>query len=401
MTAPLPPAPCASDPRERRALRWALLVWALNLAVLLALTLGQGPERQSVMRHYRTASASWLAGEPLYGEGREHGFLYLPAFAVLHAPFALLPFAGGVALWRLSSLALLAWGLWRLSRAFAAERPATFFLVATLLALGWSAARHGQSTLPMAGAILAAAGALAERRLTHAALWCALAVALKPIALVPALLAAACWRGVAPRMALALLAVGLLPFLAQSPAYVAAQWQGFARMIASADVPLDRARFLDVPGALASLGLDLPRGAALALRLLGALAALGALAYARRRVAAPVAALLFYVVACVYLLAFNPRTEHNTYALLAPALGLFCAWAVLEGRRRAAALYVVLSAWLWLDHALTFALTGSAQVWTKPLGLLVCATAFAWDAKRTLGGPPGPDRGRRQEIRPL
>ena len=43
------------------------------------------------MPDYRTASAEWNVGEPLYQLETIHGFLYFPASAALMSPLLLLP----------------------------------------------------------------------------------------------------------------------------------------------------------------------------------------------------------------------------------------------------------------------------------------------------------------------
>ncbi len=392
MTSGGGPLPPGAAEVERRRLRLALALWAGSLVALWALTLPQGPERQSVLRHYRGASAAWVEGRPLYGDGREHGFLYLPTFAVLHEPFAALPFRLGGAAWRALNLLLLGYGLLRLSRVLGGARAGSFLLLASLVSLGWSAARHGQSTLGMAGALLAASAALAEGGGRgacgwRAAGWCAGAVVLKPLALAYVLLAAVAWRGLAARLLPALLAVAALPFLAQRPGYVAEQWTAFGRTLAAADAPLDQGRFIDLLGALGGAGLPLPPPVALGVRALAGLGALVVLLALRRRASPAWGAASAYAVAALYLLAFNPRTEHNTYALLAPVLGLGLAGSALAGRRRQAAAFALLALWLWLDHALASALSGSAGPWSKLLLLAATAGVLAASARRAERAP--------------
>lgn len=391
-----PPALPADDARQRRHLRWALAAWAGFTLLLLVGTSRLPATRQSVVQHYRTASSAWVEGRPVYGEGREHGFLYLPSFAVLHAPFALLPLPAGGLLWRAANVALLGAGVWLLARALGRERRGTFLLVASVVLLGavWTTARHGQATLAMGGCMLAGAAMLCERRLWAAAAWLALGVALKPLSLAALLVAAAVTPGLRLRAALLLLAVLLLPFLAQAPGYVLAQYEGFARMIATAGSPVDRHRFPDLLYSLSLLGLDLSPRAALLVRALAGAAALGAFAWVRRRADDRVTALLFYALTSAYLLAFNPRTEHNTYSLFAPALAAAVAWALAEGQRRAALGFALLTLALKVDYDITHALTGHALPWTKPLLLAVALGVLLRHAARArwaFGAPATPD----------
>lgn len=381
MSPSAPTAPRVEMDSERRRLRWALALWVAYVVLALAAGPRLSARSQSVTEHYRNASKAWVDGRPVYGEGREHGFLYLPTFAVLYVPFAQLPQPLGATLWRAVNLALLGLGLWHFGSALGGSRSGTFLLVASLMAVGWSSARHGQATLAMAGTMLAAAGALAGRRLGQAAAWCAVGLAIKPLSVVFLLLAAVAWHGLAWRLLAGLLAVALVPFLTQTPTYVAEQWVGFLRMLSTAHTPLDRQRFVDVLSSLQLAGLDLSAGAALLVRAAAGLAAMGLFLRIRRRADVSVATLLLYAFAAAYLLWFSPRTEHNTYALIIPAVGLFSAWAVLQGRRRLALLHAALGVWIWVDHDITSNLTGAPLPWTKPLILAAALATMLWHAR--------------------
>lgn len=370
-------APLGGDER-RRALLAAGLWVAFTAAVLISCS-RLGPERQSVVRHYRTASQAWLDGRPLYTEGSAHGFLYLPTFAVLHVPFTLLPLQPGGLLWRAANLALFALGAWHAARALGRERRGTAFLVLSTITLAccWSTAKHGQATLAMAGTMLAAAAALVERRWALAAAWLVLGVAVKPLTVAMLLVVAALWPRAGWRILPLALAAAALPLLTQAPGYALEQYAEFGRMIREADAPLDRERFPDVFLALAQLGLDLPSRVELALRALAGLATLGALAWVKRRADARVMALLLYGLVAGYLLGFNPRTENNTYGLLGPALGGFAAWALQEGRPRTAVAFAVLALLPRVDFDVAKALTGDTLPWIKPL-LLAIVVAAMW-----------------------
>lgn len=387
MPAPLPQTPSTASPADARWQRLTWTLWVVVAAVLVAGTLPLPGTRQSVLNAYAAGAQRWQSGQPLYDETSSHGFLYLPAFAVLYAPFAALPYDAGGALWRLTNLALLGVGVHLFARAVGGPRRHLFAAVLSAVALGvsWSSARHGQSTLAMAGAVLAAAGALAERRPGAAAAWCAIGLALKPLGLVPLLLVGAAYPATRLRLLLGVALVLGLPFLTQAPAYAAEQLHGFVRMLTRAGSPADRERFPDLFRALASTGVTVPEGVALALRAVAGVGALAAFVAVRRRANAPVSALWLYLLTACYLLWFNPRTEHNTFSLAGPALGAFAAWAVLQGRRGWAALHGVLALAIWFDHDLTTSITrGPPVAFTKPLLLGVFVVA-AWAQSRCLG----------------
>ena len=64
------------------------------------------------------------------------------------------------------------------------------------------------------------------------------------------------------------------------------------------------------------------------LRLLAAALTLAFCWVAQRKCKAAQAGVLLYTMAVIYLLLFNPRTEHNAYCLLAVAVAIYMAQAV-------------------------------------------------------------------------
>ncbi len=383
------------SPDDARWARRTALLWLIYAAILVAGTLPLPASRQSVLLAYTAGADRWWSAAPLYDETSTHGFLYLPVFAVLYTPFAALPLDVGGTLWRLTNLALLGTGVAAFARAVGGDRRHRVAAVLSAVTLGvsWSGARHGQSTLALAGCLLAGAAALVERRPWAAALALGAGLALKPLGAVPLLLVGGAVAAMRGRLLLALAAVLALPFLTRPPAYAAEQLAAFGRMLLRAGDPPDRERFPDLFLALQALGLSVGGLAALALRGLAALGTLAALRAVRRR-ADPVAAAAWLVLLAVaYLLWFNPRTEHNTYSLAGPALGVFAGLAALGGRPRWAALHGVVALAIWLDHDVTTALTRARPVaWTKPL-LLAVGVGLAWAQSRAAGwrlGPPAP-----------
>src|SRR5262249_41412766 len=154
-------------------------------------------------------------------------FNYFPASAVLLAAWSWLPFQLGGALWRIVNLAAFAFGLWRLCQC--GERPlaSTHFLIATVVTvvLSVSASRHGQMTLAMAGFMVARVACAEDGKLGRAAFYAALAVALKPLAVVLVLLLFAVYPRLSWRIAVALAVFFVLPFLFQHADYV---WRQYA-----------------------------------------------------------------------------------------------------------------------------------------------------------------------------
>src|SRR5260370_38834994 len=89
--------------------RSGVVVWILfNLVILILVW--HDPEANSVVVNYRQGALGWWAGSDIFGPGIA-GFVYLPSFAVLYTPFALLGEPWGDILWRLVSVAALTYAL--------------------------------------------------------------------------------------------------------------------------------------------------------------------------------------------------------------------------------------------------------------------------------------------------
>ncbi len=309
-------------PEGRRAL---VAVGAAFAAGVVAYVLLQ-PSREWVDDLYLWVGRRWWLGdESLYGEGH-HGYLYLPPFAVLYTPLTWLPRPLAQAVWRLLGVALLLLGQERaLRHAGVGTRRWGLAALLTLLA-AWPAARTGQTNLHLAGLLLLLAPALAAGRSLPAAALLALAVLLKPVALLWLLLFGALW----PRVGL--LAVGLLAasvvasFAHPDPGYVARMYGGFLDKMGAAADPASR--YNDLVELLARLGLPLRSGAALALRAAGGALALAVSLLLLRRLGRPRAALPIAGVAAAAWVLLNPRTEANSFVIWAPLVAVAAASSI-------------------------------------------------------------------------
>jgi hypothetical protein len=367
----------AGATREDRWLIGASAVWAAFVVGVTITTLLH-PDRHNVVPVYHAAAARWWQGQPMYGPGI-HGFLYLPSFAVLFAPFAALGSPLDDLLWRWAGFALLTLALYRLARLTAGDkwRPVLAVMLTVSLPAAGVDLQSGQATLQMLALMILAAVAIAGERWWPAAAWLGLALAVKPLALVMVLLAAA----LHPRLRLKLLAavavVLLLPVLRGDPGYAAGQYlDAFAKMRVAEDPGSGDWASLDM--LLLHAGLDPPGWLLTLLRLAGALAVLALAWQARRRLPPDGAAIMLLALAVTYLLPFNPRAEEGTYLMLAYVLSLFAALAWFVERRRAAGIGFALLCLglgmqafnLWLFHA--------TEGWLKPaIGLLFLAILAA------------------------
>jgi hypothetical protein len=150
----------------------------------------------------------------------------------------------------------------------------------------------------------------------------ALAVAIKPLAIVLLLLAAVLYRPLAGRLALCLFVVLLLPFLNPDPAAALHTYGlGLGKLLVSSEPT--RESWADITGLLDRIGLPAPLIVLTILRLVTALLTLWTGYLALRRQNGAVAALDLFALAVCYLMLMNPRTEENTYIMLGVVLALF------------------------------------------------------------------------------
>ncbi len=361
-------------------LGWLGLIAGVSVLVVMA------PEARTVVPSYREAALAWWHGRDLYSQGI-HGFLYLPSSAVLFAPFAAAGVPVGDLLWRWASAAVFTAGLAGLCRLAVPNAPGRglgLVLLAILPAVG-PAVQNGQSDLAMAGLMMLAVAALSGRRWGAAGLCLAGAVAVKPLAIVLALLAAALYRPVRAWLVLGLVLGLLLPFLHPDPAYVLDQYHAALVKLLNAADP-GGGRWSDLTGLLGRLGLSVPEGVMTAVRVAAALATLALAAAAVRRHPAGRAGFLLYALAATYLMLFNPRTETSSYGMLAAAIAPLAAAAWLEERRAGLALALI-GLCLGLGvQAYGQAVYSATDLWFKPAVAAVFAVILV---RRALG--PWPD----------
>lgn len=346
----------------------AWLPWLLLYSVVLLFILC-GSER-TVTPLYFEAAENWRRGEGLYVAGGR-GFLYLPQAAILAIPFQLLPRIPGEIAWRFISIGTFALGILRLSRVASKSHPNTMFAVMSCLAapLAWSSALNGQSTLPMAGLMMLATGELVDNRSWRGAALLALALAVKPLALVMLLVAASLWPKMFVRLLVVCAAMLAVPFLLQSPEYVAGQYAACLTMLRDAARLGAQKPWAQLFGMLQVAHIEFSESVQMGMRLLAAVLTLAAAWHAQRRLEASRALLYVYALATCYLMLFNPRTENNSYAMLAPAIGWCCAEAFLiERRARSVLVYIIIALGTVGSHEFgRHLIPTSRAVWLAPL----------------------------------
>ena len=304
-------------------------VCMLIMSVIVALR----PAR-SITHVYRDASYHWWAGEPIYS-GNVHGFLYFPSSAVLFSPFAFLPYPVGSMAWRWLAFALFTWAMWRLARLALPLRFWRSTLCLILLFIIPSSTVNlvrAQSEVIMVALMIHAAVDLGRGQWWRSTLALCLAVAIKPLALVMLLMAAATVPAMRGRLALGMVGVALLPFVHPDWSYVVSQYEALAHQMVVAVDP-GPGRWNELTALLTRFHLELSEDSMTLVRLIGAGGTL-ALALAARRWHGPVlGSVILLALAVSYQLLFNPRTEEGSYLNLAALAALFAgiAWYV-EGR---------------------------------------------------------------------
>lgn len=355
--------------RPEHIIRLAAILWA-GLVIGVSIAVLHQPGR-SIFDVYRDGVAHWWAAEPLYGPGMR-AFVYFTSSPLIFTPFAALGRPLDDVVWRAFSVAFFIWGLYRLVRLV---RPtdaglATAIILLLMLPCSGVDVQRGQASVAMAAWVFIGTAEAAEQRWWKAAFWLCLAMALKPLALVPLLLFGAAFRPLRPRLALGVVLVLAVPFLHPDPAYVLAQDVAMVRKLThAADIGVTR--FNDIGMMLDRFGIALPDRVLLAIRALAALAALGLTMVVARRASLRTGALVILAIAMTYLMLFNPRTELGNYMGLAAVVGVFMVWGDPTQWRARAWLGVMVLAmgtqaygnWIYRP----------TDVWLKPLLALVFA----------------------------
>jgi len=360
-----------------------LLALSVGLFMGVAVPILAGSQR-SVTPAYAQAAEKWLAGESMYGT-TGHGFLYLPHSALIYIPFAVMPEPAGDLLWRAVSFGLLGLGAWHFFRLLPDNRP-RFNLAAgfVVLLLSAESVRNGQATVLMTACMLLAADALAYARWNRATLLLAFAFAVKPLALVMILLAAALYRPMLWRLALAAVVLPLVPYAFQSPQYVTGQYHAFVESLRHVYRLGHEAWWAQLFGMLKVFGWDVPSPIQTGCRVLAAAATLAVCWLAQRRLEVRRFAVWLFTLTAIYVMLLNPRTENSTYCLLGPAIGV---WYAEAGRRRNRGQWALL---LTLSIAVVgsyeigkfFTPAGAQPIWLAPLA----CTIFAGYAAVRLAG---------------
>ncbi len=358
---------------------FSIVLWAIFAGLVVVTKLHLKPTSGNVFNIYRNAGLAWLAGEPLFEDGRFH---YFPISAVLFTPWANVSFVLGGAIWRTLNIALFALGIWRFSRSIHSEDEQTIpgaFAIVTLFAtaLSWTAARHGQTTLSMAGLMLICMASLIRGGKTSPVVALALAVAAKPLALLLAPVLIAIRPSLLPRCLIAVAVVIALPFAFQDPSYVFDQYLVLPETLQAHADSVQVKMFTDAIACLHLLGLESSSFEQSALRICAGILVIGLCVEAKRsfefRDAAPhIAALVFG-----FILLLCPGTERNSYALIAPVIGILFVMAKRDRLLWAQTAYLGAATLFLLSNKLFHAFPDSIIGMPKPLACILVVSVSA------------------------
>ena len=308
---------------------WAL--WAVPL-VVICIAVVLKPENHSLTGLYQDAVGRWWHQHALYGG--PSGMNYLPQFTLLFGPYYLAGRAAGDVLWRATATAGLAAGLLLFCGSFWERDRSRAFFVLTLLVmpLCLQALQFGQANAHLAAALLLAAWCLSTRHWWLATILLWLAAAIKPLGFAAIGLAWAAYPQLWWRLGLGLPVFVALPFGFGPPSYVWGQYLACLENLRQCSAVTEH-RFADLNGLLRTCGTALEGKSSLAVRA-GAGAVLMVLCWRNSRACRePLRALVWLGAAGAFLMLFNPMTEANSYAVLAPALGLIAWWGFADGTR--------------------------------------------------------------------
>jgi hypothetical protein len=317
--------------------RWAVIVWTVVL-VAVCVNSALNPRKRSLYLTWMTAGQDWVSGSPLLYEHTEGDgldiFRYSPLVASLLTPLQYLDERVGNVLWRLLNAGVLLGGFtyWLRDRApDGGSLRGILFLLIVPLSLG--SLSNGQPNPLVIGLLLYAVALAGDERWMLTAVCVALACAIKiyPIA-IGLLLVVVYPRQMSWRLALMLLAVVLLPFMMQRPAYVMAQYAQWIERLAGDDrksIALDRA-YRDL-WLLVRVGhLPISHSVYTAIQAASA-AGCAVLCGAVRRAGVGKTQVLTTVLTLgtCWMMLCGPATESPSFVQLAPAL----AWAMVSAPR--------------------------------------------------------------------
>lgn len=344
-----PGGPVSSDWRlvALAGLTWA--IWFVGAALVLSSAVRRlAVEHELAIYEYLEFIGNFWAKSPLYVPESLHGFHYLPIMLIIGTPLSWLDIQLAGAIFGLLSVVFFSFSVFRLAQQITptySSAAAGAILVISLMA-AVIALRLLQMQMPMTAAMVCATAAGMREDWRAFVLWLLLAVALKPLAIVMALLAIATMPKMRVPLIAGIVALLLLPFAVQSWSYLANEYVNYVRQllhITDADPGVwgNQAEFSTL---LKTLGLELGAHARLAIRLgaaLGTLWLAWRITWERNARASSFALLL---LSSCYIGLFNPRQEGMSFLVVVPGLAALSLWFLIRN-------LADWRGWLWMALA--------------------------------------------------
>ena len=305
------------------SLRWAVIVWFALIVGVTGRVVTSKPTSQTVLPIYLTAGERWLHAENLYAPIPEFDvYRNPPLIAAGFAPLTYLPAKVAGVVVRLVSVSLFLWGLIQVRRNLLTElspsQAGWLFLLATVLVI--PSFNNGQINLLIAAGALHGVAAASQMKWWQAALWLSFAgwIKLYPFAIGLLMTLALPWRFGA-RFLLCAVAGFVLPFVLKDFDYVWEQYGNYVRYLGDDDrtyAPLSRVP-RDWTALPRSVFDSVPTPTVTKVVSLTVALLFAALVYFRSRIKRAESLLLALCLSGIWMTAFGPATEMNTYSLLA------------------------------------------------------------------------------------
>ncbi len=312
------------------ALAWITWVfWFGAVVVRLWKTvhnLGLPNQQPIAINEYLHFISSFWSGTPLYIPGDLHGFHYFPIMLIIGTPLSWINLQVAGALFGLVSAGFFTFSVYYLAKQIWPRHPIA--AAGIVLAVSAKAAVVSlwllQMQMSMTAAMICAAVAVMKAQWRAVVLWLILAIALKPLAIVMALLAAFTISQTRIRLLIGVVVLLLLPFAFRSWNYLAVEYSNYLRQLshitdAAPGVWQNQA---DISTLLNWLGVDIGAHARLAMRLGGALVSLLLAWRVAAHCNARATGFALLILATCYVGLFNPRQETVSFLLVVPVVAM-------------------------------------------------------------------------------
>src|ERR1051325_7544735 len=217
--------------RAGRSLRrWSIALAAIWVVAVVIVSIQDAAHHTNNLATFRTSWDNLRAGRDLYTLNASHQdyFKYSPTFALLFAPFAILPFGVAMMLWNAVNAGVLYWSFGRVLAPHQAFAARAIVLMDTIGSM-----QNAQSNALAAGLIILTFADINRRREFRAALMLSLATAIKIFPIVAGAFAVLrpyrLWR-----FALWCVVIGALlvasPLLVITPSQLAAEYASWGRL---------------------------------------------------------------------------------------------------------------------------------------------------------------------------